>query len=78
MTMLTGRTVSCLSMLVDLMTCPSAPQSNIEGVRRSAARLVFMTTSGGSAGGLHSGGDLTLTENPACLLGWLGISFPQL
>ena len=68
--MLVGLVVWGCSMCVDLITCPSAPQSQMVGTRRSSAMLTAMTSSsGGCGGGLRLGGVLAPNENPACLLG---------
>ena len=61
----------------DFRMCPSAPESSIVGMVRSAAALVRMSWSGGCGGGLHSGGDLALIENPESWLALRSSAFLQ-
>ena len=55
---------------------PSAPQSSIEGIVSDVEAIGRSGCgSGGCGGGFLWGGDLALSENPDCLLGWRSSEF---
>ena len=66
--MFDSRTVEGSRHDVVVTMCPSAPQSSNDGFVVVRAAPINKGLSGGSGGGFRSGGGLTQSENPGCLI----------